>query len=118
MKYFIFICLFFGLTAFQFSNEILSIENVTNKQKFEVWVSEGNEVIFSGIVYPNRKVQIPMTPGKLYGILSKRLTTTTEYKVIEVKQNTDHTVNNGGIDYYTCKKNTSFYYLLLVEDQP
>lgn len=102
--------LFIALSSFHQSEQHCYLENLSSKNRYEVWVSEDSMVIFSGIVYPLRKVMLPMIPNKLYGIKIIQLDHFGEVVVApKIYQAAPHTTKDG-IDYYRCKSNTSLVY--------
>lgn len=99
----------------------LYLENMTQKNKFEVYVSEGNDIIFYGIVYPQRTVSIEMTKGKLYGVKFKRITRNVEPSTVyaqPTKENTAKTTTVNDITYYRCVGTHLIYQLGVITDIP
>lgn len=116
--------LFFLVTLFNFgtnvsSGEWLKIQNQTETQIFEVWVSEGPSTIFHGTLYPKRSVTLDITPGKLYGILDKQLTKNSEKPKVPNKiYDPGKSYWSNGIQYFTAKKGTSIVYELYDQIRP
>jgi hypothetical protein len=79
------------------------LNNLSGKNKFEVYISEGKDVIFYGIVYPKKQVLVEMQKGKLYGIkvtqITRNLEPTTQ---LPVPKNPAKSEFKDGIDYYWC----------------
>lgn len=112
------------LFVFTFKNPeplYLYLANLSEKNKFEVYISEGSDIVFYGIVYPKRTVCIEMTNGKLYGILTKQITHNIEPSTVfrtPTKENTAKTTIVNGITYYRCVGTHLIYQLGVVTEVP
>ena len=100
-----FILLLFPIHLFS-QNLTADVVNVTENQTFEVWISENNDIIFNGTIYPKRRISIPMTSGKLYGFKTWQIDDKNEpakiIKDAKLTKNCQNCSKLNGIDYYLC----------------
>ncbi len=93
------------------------LNNLSGKNKFEVYISEGKDVIFYGIVYPKKQVLVEMQKGKLYGIkvtqITRNLEPTTQLPDVTM---TCPKIND--ICYYKCEGISLEYFFGVTTDIP
>lgn len=116
------IYLFLLLSAFSLQEcdcQKIELQNLSKTIKYRVWVSEGNDVIFNGTIYPSKTIWIPITEGKVYGINATRLNFTGESApAVKSIHDPAKIVTKGDTDYYRAKPCTNLIYFLYPNDTP